>query len=176
MDYLDFRLQHYAKEGTHLLKKAKEILQKSNLASLKAFENKIPEKIIKDDEKLKIAFVGQYSAGKSTLLKVLTGIDSIETGSGITTQKTSHYDWNGIEVWDTPGIQTGVREDHDEITNKAIAESDLIVFLVTNELFDDKLADYFRNLAIEKEKGHESNLSIKDLGKEMQVQQDLRVD
>ena len=34
---------------------------------------------------LNIVFVGQYSAGKSTILRMLTGRDDIAVGAGITT-------------------------------------------------------------------------------------------
>ena len=87
-------------------------------------------------EKIRLVFAGQYSAGKSTIISMLTGRDDIEIGAAITTQDARVFDWNGIEITDTPGIHTKLRHDHDEITYEAIAAADLLVFVITNELFD----------------------------------------
>ena len=48
------------------------------------------------DSPIKLVFAGQYSAGKSTIIKMLTGDSSIETGAGITTQQANSYQWNGL--------------------------------------------------------------------------------
>ena len=66
-----------------------------------------------NNEKIHLVFVGQYSAGKSSIISMLTGRRDIKIGEGITTQKVTKYDWNGIEVIDTPGIHTELRPDHD---------------------------------------------------------------
>ena len=44
--------------------------------------------------KISIAFVGQYSAGKSTILKALTGNADIVTDSDISTSEVMCYPWN----------------------------------------------------------------------------------
>jgi hypothetical protein len=84
---------------------------------------------------LTVAFVGQYSAGKSTIISALTGRRDIHIDADIATDKTAPYDWNGIRVIDTPGLFTD-RHDHDEITYEAIAKADLLVFCLTYMLFD----------------------------------------
>lgn len=111
-------------------------------------------------EKIRLVFAGQYSAGKSTIISMLTGRDDIEIGAAITTQDARVFDWNGIEITDTPGIHTKLRHDHDEITYEAIAAADLLVFVITNELFDSYMADHFRKLAIEKDKAGEMILVV----------------
>ena len=113
-----------------------------------------------DTEKIRLVFAGQYSAGKSSILKMLTGREDIAIGATITTQKPHSYDWNGIEVVDTPGIHTDLRPDHDEISYNAIASADLLVFVVTNELFDSYIASHFRKLAIDKDKAGEMILVV----------------
>ena len=110
--------------------------------------------------KIKLVFAGQYSAGKSSILKMLTNRDDIEIGAGITTQEAHSYDWNGIEVIDTPGIHTELRPDHDMISYEAIASADMLVFVITNELFDSYMADHFRKLAIDKDKAGEMILVV----------------
>ena len=111
-------------------------------------------------DKVKIVFAGQYSAGKSSIIKMLTGDETIATGAKITTQETNTYEWNGLEIVDTPGVHTSLRPDHDEISYKAIAAADILVFVITNELFDSYMADHFRRLAIDKDKAGEMILVV----------------
>ena len=113
-----------------------------------------------------IVFAGQYSAGKSSILKMLTGNEDIAVGSGITTQVAHSYNWNGLEIIDTPGIHTEQRPDHDEISYNAIANADILVFVVTNELFDDHMGKHFRKLAIEKDKAGEMILVVNKMERE----------
>lgn len=109
---------------------------------------------------LNIVFVGQYSAGKSTILRMLTGRDDIAIGAGITTEQTSSFLWNGIVITDTPGIHTEQRPDHDEISYRAIAGADILVFVVTSQMFDANIASHFRKLTIEKDKANEMILVV----------------
>ncbi len=111
-------------------------------------------------DRIRIVFAGQYSAGKSSIIKMLTGDDTIATGAKITTEETHAYEWNGLEIVDTPGVHTSLRPDHDEISYKAIATADILVFVVTNELFDSYIADHFRHLAIDKDKAGEMILVV----------------
>ena len=113
-----------------------------------------------ESERVRIVFAGQYSAGKSSIIKMLTGDDSVAIGAKITTQETHTYEWNGIEIIDTPGVHTTLRPDHDEISYKAIASADILVFVVTNELFDSYIAEHFRHLAIDKDKAGEMILVV----------------
>jgi len=113
-----------------------------------------------DTETIRLVFVGAYSAGKSSILKMLTGRDDIAINADITTQKAHTYEWNGLEVVDTPGIHTQLCPDHDDISYKAIASADMLVFVITNELFDSHLAGHFRKLAIDKDKANEMILVV----------------
>jgi len=109
---------------------------------------------------INIAFVGQYSAGKSALIKVLTGDESIKIGSGVTTEIVKKYPYKGITVWDTPGILAGEREQHDEESLKAMDESDLLVYVITNELFDPVVGAAFRDLCFDKSREKEILLVV----------------
>ena len=117
------------------------------------------------DAAISLVFVGQYSAGKSTIIKMLTGIEDIEIGAGITTQSTHTYSWNGMRIVDTPGIHSEQRKDHDEITYEAIASADILVYVVTNELFDSHIADHFRKLAIDQGKADEMVLVVNKMSR-----------
>jgi len=117
----------------------------------------VPTSFVDEDKKLSIVFVGQYSAGKSSILSILTG-KQLEVGQGVTTERCNYLDWNGIEVIDTLSIHTAKRPDHDAITYRAIAEADLIIFVCTAEGFSQNLGEHFRKLLVEKGKGNEMML------------------
>lgn len=112
----------------------------------------IPANMQPKDGPIKLVFVGQYSAGKSSLIQMISGIET-EIGAAITTQKSSVYPWGDIEIIDTPGIETGLRKDHDEITYGEIDKAALLVFVITNEGFDNHMGEHFRKLAIEQHRG-----------------------
>ncbi len=145
------KIAEYSKEIVELKKKAETALLRSG-ADVE-FNNDRSEKI-------KLVFAGQYSAGKSSIVKMLTGREDVDIDAGITTQEVCSYDWNGIEVIDTPGIHTQLRPDHDRISYEAIAAADMLVFVITNELFDSYIADHFRKLAIDKDKAGEMILVV----------------
>ena len=102
-----------------------------------------------DLDKITLAFIGQYSSGKSTIISALTELKNIKIGAGVTTDKTTYYDWNDIKLIDTPGLWTSYKE-HDEITETAIEKSDLLVFCITTELFDELTIAKFKEYAYEK--------------------------
>ena len=153
-------LQRWAKRGEVLLKKAEKILKDVLFDKVRELTQRVPREIVPSGESVQVVFAGQYSAGKSSILKVMTGREDIDIGAGITTQQVQQLEWNGIKVIDTPGVHTEIRPDHDEITYEAISKADLLVFVVTNELFDAHIAEHFRKLAIEQEKAHEMLLVV----------------
>ena len=150
----------WAGEALEILESAKRALLESRQGEVRDLVNHLPDPAGERERPITLAFAGQYSAGKSTLLRALTGLDDIATGAGITTEETRTLDWNGVQVVDTPGIHTSLRPDHDTISYGAISQADLLVFIITNELFDSHLGDHFRKLAIDREKGHETILVV----------------
>ena len=174
-------LQQWTKKGQDLLKKAEKVLRDAPFNKIRDFASRIPSKIASDGKALQVVFAGQYSAGKSSIIKVMTGREDIEIGSPPTTEEAQQFDWNGIKIVDTPGIHTELRPDHDEITYEAISKADLLVFVITNELFDSHIAKHFRKLAIEREKAHEMLLVVNkmqrsDSGNTPSVQDVIRED
>ena len=103
----------------------------------------------KQEGLISVAFIGQYSAGKSTIISALTGKRDIKIDADIATDKTASYNWNDIKIIDTPGLFTD-REDHDDITYEAIDKADLLVFSLTYMLFDSTTVKNFKKLAYEK--------------------------
>lgn len=151
------KIQQLGKASLDLFSDASKAFASSSSEKLRSRSKHVPSKFVDDDKTVRIVFVGQYSAGKSSILSILTG-KQLETGQGVTTNKCNFLDWNGIEVVDTPGIHTQKRPDHDEITYKAMSEADLIVFVCTAEGFSEGLGTHFRKLLIEKGKGNEMML------------------
>lgn len=151
-------IEEFVKRSGYLMNRAERLLLEAGCDC--TFEK--PD----DADTITIVFAGQYSAGKSSILKMLTGDESIEIGAGITTETTNVYIWNGMEIIDTPGIRTELRPDHDEISYSAIAKADILVFVVTNELFDDHMGKHFRKLAIDKDKAGEMVLVVNKMERE----------
>lgn len=127
------------------------LLASSNSQAHTALRQKLHDglKEYKDQGALTVAFIGQYSAGKSTIISALTGRRDIHIDADIATGSTTPYDWNGIKIIDTPGLFTD-RTDHDEITYEAISQADLLVFCLTHMLFDTNTIDNFKKLAYDK--------------------------
>ena len=98
---------------------------------------------------ISVAFIGQYSAGKSTIISALTDKRDIKIDADIATDRTTSYEWNDIKLIDTPGLFTD-RLDHDAITYEAIDQADLLVFSLTYMLFDSITVENFKKLAYEK--------------------------
>lgn len=98
---------------------------------------------------MKVVFIGQYNSGKSTIISALTGDEAIHIDSNVATDRCTDYRWNNIKITDTPGIMAGKVEEHDELTRKALIDSDLMVYVLTSSLFDDLLFENFIRLAYE---------------------------
>jgi len=146
-----FRLADYTQKIAELKAKAEQSAGKAKI------DFDIKEEI---NKRFRLVFVGQYSAGKSSILKAMTGREDIIIGAGITTERVHTYNWSDIEVVDTPGIHTEKRPDHDDLSYAAIASADMLVYVVTNELFDSNLAEHFRKLAIDRDKAGEMILVV----------------
>lgn len=109
------------------------------------------------DACLRIVFVGQYSAGKSTIISALTGNNNIKIDADIATSETTQYPWNGVLLTDTPGLYTE-RKDHDSITEDMIKHADILVYVLTFSLFDDVLIENFKRLAYDR--GYASKMML----------------
>ena len=157
-----FELSNFTEKTAELLHDAREAFERNDLPT-----DALPSVHTEDDEAIKLVFVGQYSAGKSSIIKMLTGIDT-GIGAGIQTQKSHAYAWNGIDIIDTPGIQTGVHPDHDEITYHEIDHAALLIFVITNEGFDQTMGEHFRKLAIEGQRGANMILVINKMDRAAQ--------
>ena len=137
-------------------------------------ENKIKELVsdfeqfwdeYKKQTKLTIAFIGQYNAGKSTLIKALTGDSTVRISAEICTDEVTEYPWKDVLLVDTPGIYAG-KTDHDQKTLDRISKSDLLVFVVPNELFNPQGAAFFKKVADEMQRVGQMVLVINKMSRE----------
>lgn len=119
-----------------------------------------------DRKELRLAFVGQYSSGKSTIISALTGRNDIKIDANVATDKVSEYRWNNIVLMDTPGILAGKVEAHDEATKRALKECDLIFYVLTSQLFDDVVFNNFIDLAYNQHFADKMFIVINKMGME----------
>lgn len=160
----NFKLEQIAQQSNSLFNETKALFTKSSNKTIKSLVQKVPSSFVDKEKPITVVFAGQYSAGKSTILSLLTG-EKLVTGAGVTTAEVKEINWNGITVIDTPGIHTQKHPDHDEITYDAIAKADLIIFVVTAEGFSSHLAEHFKKLLFEKQKGNEMMLVVNKMDK-----------
>lgn len=118
-------------------------------ALIRDYKNDLAEQNKKDA--FEIAFIGQYSAGKSSIITALTENMDIKVGQNITTDKVTEYKWNDVLLVDTPGIGTDHKE-HDELAYRHMDLADLLVYVVTTQGFDDLIAKDFKKIAFERNK------------------------
>ncbi|MBN9685567.1 MULTISPECIES: GTPase domain-containing protein [unclassified Corallococcus] len=111
-----------------------------------------------DPRRLSLALAGEYSVGKSSLVQALTG-QSIAVAAGPTTSEVTFYPFGDIDLVDMPGTLSGQFE-HDERARRAIADADLLLYVVTNELFNAASLPYFRMAADRLAKSHQMLLVV----------------
>ena len=103
--------------------------------------------VLETKAKYRVSLLGEFSAGKSSLIMALTGAE-VDTSPGPTTKEAKEFKWKGVTLVDTPGIQAEADDtDHDEIARASTLDADLILFVLTNELFNDRLATHFHFVA-----------------------------
>ena len=127
--------------------------------SISSLAERVPSQLIDKEKLINIVFVGQYSAGKSTILSRLTG-QNLKIGGGVTTDEVASFEYKGMFVSDTPGVHSQNRPDHDAITYDAIAKADLLVFVVTNEPIGEFMGEHLRHLLMDMGKAKETMIVV----------------
>ena len=125
-------------------KETQEQLQKvvSELYSLHEKQvREIKENHVRLD-KFSIALFGRTMTGKSTLMEILTNGDGSSIGKGgqRTTRDVRSYDWKGLKITDVPGIAAFEGREDEEKAFEAAAQSDLVLFLITDDAPQDEEA------------------------------------
>lgn len=101
---------------------------------------------VASEKTIRVVFIGQYTAGKSTIISALTGNNQIVIDSNIATSQTADYSWGGVVLTDTPGLYTENPE-HDARTIDMIKRSDLLVYCITSDLFNQYTLEDFERWA-----------------------------
>ncbi|MDM1377668.1 MULTISPECIES: GTPase [Myroides] len=168
----ELKIKELAIQLKKLVNETLEILEQSDNTEIKfRIEQELQE--LENRTDLKVAFVGQYSSGKSTIISALTGDKSIKIDANVATDTVAEYKWHNIVLMDTPGILAGKVERHDEITKAALKECDLIVYVITSQLFDDIIFDNFINLAYEQHLKDKMIIAINKMSMEAGEFEDL---
>lgn len=169
---IEFNYARYQEILLSLKKRTKELLARTNNQNLVSQLDTELE-VATNRKKLSIAFVGQYSSGKSTVISAMTGNKDIKIDANISTDNISKYDWHDIILIDTPGILAGKVEKHDEITKNALKESDLIFYVLTSQLFDDVIFNNFIDLAYNQHLADKMFILVNKMGMEAGEYADL---
>ena len=165
MAEVNFKAAQLGEELQGIIERTYHMLDESNHVDIK---KKLQEELeqLKNRSELRIAFVGQYSSGKSTIISALTGNKDIKISANVETDVVSEYRWNNIVLLDTPGIQAGKIEQHDIRTKEALNTCDLIVYVLTSQLFDDVIFENFIDLAYNQHLADKMLIAINKMSKE----------
>jgi hypothetical protein len=179
--------KEYSESIEQLCNQVLVTLEKRQEPEIKNFAKKI-QVFLNDynkETKLSIAFIGQYNAtiaaltaanflqkqyeevdGERKLVEVYeVGEKKLYVGAQIMTDRTEEYMWNNVRIIDTPGIYAG-REDHDEKTHDQLSKSDLLVFVVSNELFNPQGGNFFRKIIHDMQRTGQVILVINKMSRE----------
>ncbi len=165
METVNFKAAQLGEELKIIISRTYSMLEESNCLDVK---RKLESELNSLNERgeLRIAFVGQYSSGKSTIISALTGNKDIKISANVETDVVSEYRWNNIVLLDTPGIQAGKVELHDLRTKEALNGCDLIVYVLTSQLFDDVIFENFLDLAYNQHLDDKMLIAINKMSKE----------
>lgn len=129
----------------------KKIVSENELVYRTGFDK---EKILKELDKIEnlifnvdtstIAFIGEYNAGKTTIINILTGKD-FPTSTKPETLRAVEIPWNNYRIIDTPGLGSG-KPNHDDETRKWLESADLLVYMLTPDLFTSFTGRRFRDI------------------------------
>ena len=119
---------HFRKQSQKMERLEDEIIEKIKV-DLRTLKNRQSE--------FTIVLYGRTMAGKSTLMSILTqdNYDKIGKGAQRTTTDVRSYEWNGLKIWDVPGIAAfgeGGRQD-DKLALEKAKTADLALFLITDD-------------------------------------------
>jgi predicted GTPase len=98
------------------------------------------------DPRLRIAVIGDYNAGKTSLLRRLFAEAGLPVPAGLTvdsvpeTAEVHAYPWADVLLLDTPGLHSGIPE-HDAIALEAVSDAAVVVYVLAPTRSQE--SDYF---------------------------------
>lgn len=121
---------------------------------------------ISENEKIHIVVSGNWSTGKSKIVKALTGNENIGISADVKTTESEIYDYKDYCVVDTPGLNSLV-DSHKKETQKALYKSDRIIYCITSgQLFSDQTMQDFIDIINLVDKNNKIILAITKFGEE----------
>lgn len=85
---------------------------------------------------LQVMLYGAYNAGKSTLVNALLAKDVALVNDVPTTDKVDYYNWEGVELLDTPGVNAPI--EHEQVTEEQLKRVGAVLFVVREGDMDAK--------------------------------------
>ena len=153
----------YKKKLAEMIEKLEAIFENSEYKKeFENFEKKYNE--VATREKVCVVIAGEYSTGKSTIISALTG-KNIEIDSDVKTKKATMYEYEGVNIIDTPGLLAGF-DDHTRISKEEIKKADFIVYCITTELFTPSSLEEFIKILDNKYLDNKVILAVNKLGME----------
>lgn len=139
---VDLLIQVLPQRAQVLAERARNALLEADGSAIQSMAEMLDER----EGPIGLVFTGQYNAGKSTLIAALTRRQDILIDSDVATAEVTRYQWGAVQLVDTPGVQAGeVR--HDALTEEALRDSDLVVYVVSVDLLDDAAATHLDHVA-----------------------------
>jgi small GTP-binding protein len=83
---------------------------------------------------LRLAVMGQYNAGKSTLINALLGEERAETGEAPTTRQAHEYELLGFRIVDLPGGDARLEEQ--QVARRALKQALAVLYVVGSAKLD----------------------------------------
>lgn len=118
------------------------LLTKSNSLISDYLGAELADKVTKEihlkieKQQLHLMLYGAYNAGKSSLINVLLGEKQAKEGDIPTTDTVDCFDWQGIKVFDTPGVNAPI--EHENVTSEQVKRTNVLLFVIREGDTDSK--------------------------------------
>ncbi len=147
-DILSF-LNQANKYDKELVNKVKDLVTERNyiIEGTEITRQQIFEEKFSNADKFTIMLFGRTMAGKSTTIQALMEKDLKIQGNGTPdwTKDIDQYDWNGIRLVDTPGIE-GFDENNYEIADNYMEQADLVLMVISDDHIEPNLIERLAGL------------------------------
>jgi small GTP-binding protein len=110
-------------------------------------------------DKLRFALMGQYNAGKSTLVNALLGQAVAATGDVPTTRQSHTYEFRDFHIFDLPGSEARVAEQQE--ADRALRDVHLVLYVVSSQTGLD-YESFWNDLQNLIESGHPWVIAVND--------------
>lgn len=147
----EFDFVRLSGEAENLLKQGESLLVGLDASPALRNQLRVARERLSSGDPVRMVLFGAYNAGKSSLVKALTGDETIVVDANVATSRVQEYSWRSCLIADTPGIRSGTEGDsraelHDRLTEGYLQKADLVLFVVSNEQFTPRLIETLAKL------------------------------